>query len=248
MTASLPTPYTPATDLLKGRVILVTGASGGLGSATALACAQHGATVILLGRNVAKLESVYDAIEQAGGATPAIYPMNLAGAAWADYSELAGNIERQTGRLDGIVHCAAHFKSFTPVQDIEPRDWVESLQVNLTAAYSLTRHCLPLLRASSDASVVFMSDAAGRAPRAFNGVYGIAKAALEAMSSMWAQELESISHVRINTYNPGPLRTAHRVKGYPGDLIDNAAPVESAIPALLWLLGPDSAGVSGRKL
>ncbi|MGH8504632.1 MAG: SDR family NAD(P)-dependent oxidoreductase [Stenotrophobium sp.] len=247
MTHRLPTNYAPAADLLKDRVILVTGASGGLGRATALACAAHGATVILLGRTVAKLEKIYDEIEQAGSATPAIYPMNLAGAAWADYSELAGIIEKQFGRLDGIVHCAAHFKSFTPVHDIEPRDWVESLQVNLTAAFSLTRHCLPLLRAGNNASVIFITDAAGRTPQAYKGIYGISKAALESMAMMWAQELESVSQVRINTCNPGPMRTPHRIKGFPGDKIENARPVEQVTPALLWLLGPDSAGVSGQQ-
>ncbi|MGH8540608.1 MAG: SDR family NAD(P)-dependent oxidoreductase [Stenotrophobium sp.] len=247
MPDTLPADYAPASDLLKDRVILVTGAGNGLGRATALACARHGATVVLLGRTVKKLEAVYDAIEQAGGPAPAIYPLNLGGASWNDYAELAATLERETGRLDGIVHCAVHFKSFSPMEDVEPRDWVDALQVNLTGAYALTRHCLPLMRKSGDASVVFVSDTAGRAPKPFNGIYGITKAAVEALAASWAQELETVSTLRINTFNPGPLQTALRVKGFPGDVIENVPAPESATPVLLWLLGPDSAGVSGKR-
>lgn len=248
MSFSLPRDYTPKHRLLKDRVILVTGAGDGLGKAAALACAGLGATVVLLGRTVPKLEQVYDAIERGGGATPAIYPMNLAGASWNEYQQLADTLEREFGRLDGLLHCAAHFKAFAALDDIEPREWVESLQVNLTAAYTLTRLCLPLLRRSADASVVFTSAASGREAKPFHGVYGIAKAALEAMMKTWAQETELEPGLRFNSFDPGPLRTGLRLKGYPGDVIDKVPPPESAVPALLWLLGPDSRGVSGRAL
>ncbi|NGY06176.1 SDR family NAD(P)-dependent oxidoreductase [Solimonas terrae] len=247
MAATLPASYTPPADLLKGRHILITGAGDGLGRVTALACAQHGATVILLGRTIRKLEAVYDQIGAAGGSA-AIYPLNLAGATWADYFELASTIEREFGGLDGLLHCAAHFKAFTPLYDVEPKEWVESLQVNLTAAYSLTRHCLPLLSKAADASIVFTSDRSGREPRPFAGIYGIAKAGVEQMAQMWASELQSSPKLRINSYNPGPLRTELRLKGYPGELIEESPLPETATPALLWLLGPDSRGVSGQRL
>lgn len=213
MSFSLPRDYTPKHRLLKDRVILVTGAGDGLGKAAALACAGLGATVVLLGRTVPKLEQVYDAIERGGGATPAIYPMNLAGASWNEYQQLADTLEREFGRLDGLLHCAAHFKAFAALDDLEPREWVESLQVNLTAAYTMTRLCLPLLRRSADASVVFTSAASGREAKPFHGVYGIAKAALEAMMKTWAQETELEPGLRFNSFDPGPLRTGLRLKG-----------------------------------
>jgi NAD(P)-dependent dehydrogenase (short-subunit alcohol dehydrogenase family) len=247
MAATLPASYSPSADLLDGRHILITGAGDGLGRAAALACAKHGATVILLGRTIKKLEAVYDEIGAAGGSA-AIYPLNLAGATWADYFELASTIEREFGGLDGLLHCAAHFKAFTPLYDVEPKEWVESLQVNLTAAYSLTRHCLPLLSKAGDASVVFTSDRHGREPHPFGGAYSIAKAGIEQMAQMWATELQSNKNLRINSYNPGPLRTGVRLKGYAGELPGESPLPETATPALLWLLGPDSRGVSGERV
>jgi NAD(P)-dependent dehydrogenase (short-subunit alcohol dehydrogenase family) len=241
-----PAGYTAPADLLKDRVILVTGAGDGLGRATAIACAQRGATVVLLGRTVNKLESTYDAIVAAQGPRPAIYPMNLAGATWNDLAELAATLEREFGRLDGLVHCAAHFKNFTPLCDVDPRDWVEGLQVNLTAAYALTRLSLPLLAKSADASVVFVSDPAGRTPKPFRGGYGVAKAAIEALVQTWAPELRERVGLRLNTYDPGAMRTGLRKRGYTGEDIERVPPPEEAVPALLWLLGPDSHGRSGE--
>lgn len=246
MHPSLPTPYTPAPDLLRGRNILITGAGDGLGRAAALACARHGATVVLLGRTVTKLEKTYDAIEQLGAPKPAIYPLNLVGASWNDYSELAATLERELGQLHGLLHCAAHFKQFAPLTMTEPREWMESLQVNLTAAWSLTRHCLPLLVPGPQSSVVFVSDSAGRSAKPYQGAYGVCKAALENLSRMWAQELPD--GPRFNTYHPGPLRTGLRLKGYPGETLEQSPLPESACPALLWLLGPDSGALTGAAL
>jgi NAD(P)-dependent dehydrogenase (short-subunit alcohol dehydrogenase family) len=236
--SAVPAHYAPAPQLLAGRVVLVTGAGDGLGRETALQCARAGATVVLLGRTVAKLEKAYDEIKAAGGGEPAIYPLNLAGATWNDYEQLAETLAREFGRLDGLAHCAAHFKGFAPLATVEPKDWLESLQVNLTGPFALTRHCLPLLEKSAAASVVFVSDACGRAGKAYAGAYGVAKFAVEGLMQTWAPELES-ARVRVNSLDPGPMETALRRKGFAESA--RAPSPAAAARALLWLLGPDSA-------
>lgn len=245
--AALPAGYAPAPGRLRGRVILVTGATGAIGGAAARTCAAHGASVVLLGRNVKKLEKLYDEIESAGGPTPAIYPMNLAGATWVEMSELPATIEREFGRLDGLLHAAAHFTVFSPLSDVTPRDWMETFQVNLTAAYTLTRLSLPLLEKSPDASVVFLTDPSGADNKAYRGAFGIAKYAVEGMVKSWASELEHLPQIRLNTFYPGPVRSFLRLKGYPGEDAQGLPAPESAVPGLLYLLGPDSKGQSGKR-
>jgi NAD(P)-dependent dehydrogenase (short-subunit alcohol dehydrogenase family) len=239
-----PEDYSPPAGLLKDHVVLVTGAGDGLGRATALLCARLGATVILAGRTVAKLETVYDLVRKDGGVEPAIYPLNLAGATWNDYEQLAATLEREFGALHGLVHCAAHFREFVPLAAIEPQDWLESLQVNLTAPFALTRQCLPLLEKAPQASIVFVSDESGRRGKAYAGVYGVAKFAVEGLMQTWAQELESGGRVRVNSLDPGPMDTALRRRGYANRSGGND-PMAIA-PAVAWLLGPDSRPASGR--
>lgn len=237
---------------LHDRVILVTGASGGLGSALARACAAAGATVVLAGRTLVKLEKVYDAIVAAGGPTPAVVPINLLSATWTRFEELAHLLHQEFGRLDGLVHTATQFRGFSRLEDLEPREWLDALQINLTASYTLTRLCLPLLRRSADASVVFVGDAAGRSPKAFHGVYGVTKTAVEALMKTWALELENESRtgpgLRFNSYDPGPMRTAHRARGYVAEPPERVPVPETATAGLLWLLGPESRGTTGRAL
>lgn len=244
-------PHTPAlaTDALKDRVILITGAGDGLGRATAIAAAACGATVILLGRTIKKLEATYDAIEKIGGPQPAIVPLNLNGAGWNDYQTAAETLEQAFGRLDGLVHCATHFTGFMRLAEVPPKDWLDGLQTNVTASYILTRSCLPLLEKASDASIVFVSDSGGRTPKAYQGVYGIAKAAIEAMSAGWALE-SATSHpqLRFNTFHPGPMRTAVRLKGFSGEGADATPKPDAAAKRLVWLLSDAGKGLSGKAL
>lgn len=238
--------YHPGPGLLGGRVILITGAGGGLGTALSLACAGLGATVVLCGRTPRKLEAVYDRIEAAGGPQPAMLPINLMTATWKEYEDLALTLEREFGRLDGLVHAAAHFKGFARLEDLEPREWLDSLQVNLTAPYTLTRLCLPLLRASADASVVYVGDEGGRAIKAYHGIYGISKRAAEATIAGFALELKNEPQLRFNSYDPGPMNTDLRMRGYVSETASSLPAAASRVDRLLWLLGPDSRGVSGQ--
>jgi len=238
---------TPAADSLRERVVLVTGATGGLGRATALAAAAAGATVVLLGRKVRPLEALYDEIERLGGATPALYPMDLAGATPNDYADLAAAVMRECGRLDGLVHAAAHFDTLQPFEQQAPEEWNRTQQVNLTAPFLLTRACMPVLRRANDAAVVFVFDDPARVGNAFWGGYGVAKMGLQALASIVYEETES-SSVRTHAVLPGPMRTTLRRAAYYGeDTLAHPDPAHAA-QAVTWLLGAGARDVRGKVL
>ncbi|HFC54291.1 MAG TPA: YciK family oxidoreductase [Gammaproteobacteria bacterium] len=239
--------YSPSADLLEGRIILVTGAGDGIGAAAARSFARHGATVILLGRTIRKLEAVYDSIEQDGGPQPAIYPMNLEGASPKDYQDLAETLEREFGRLDGLLHNAAILGTLTPLEMYDLELWAKVMQVNLNAPYLLTRACLPLLKRSEDASVLFTSSAVGHRGRAYWGAYGISKAAAENMMQILADELEENTPVRVNSIDPGAVRTRMRAKAYPAEDPNTHPAPEEIMGIYLYLMGPDSQGETGRS-
>lgn len=239
--------YLPPPDLLKDRVIVVTGAGDGIGRAVALAAAAHGATVVLLGRTVAKLTAVYDAIEEAGGPQPAIYPVDFEGATAHDFAVLGERLDQAFGRVDGVVHCAASFPYLSRIDDYDPEAWGKVLQVNLSAPFMLTQACLPLLRRSPDASVVFLSDAVGRHGRAYWGAYAVSKFGLEGLMQTLADELAQ-SGIRANSLDPGPTRTSLRAQAYPAEDPAHLKPPEAVAPMVLWLLGPDSRRTTGQAL
>ena len=245
--ARLPTGWTPVADSLNGRVVLIVGANGGLGRASTLAAARAGATVVLLGRKVAPLEKVYDEIMLLGRAQPAIYPLDLAGATPRDYAEMAASIERECGRLDGIVHAAAHFVDLQPAAGIAPEEWIRSLQVNVSAPFLLTQACLPLLQRAADASVVFVLDDPQRMGRAYWGGYGVAKHALDGLACILHEEWENTS-MRVHALLPAPMRTALRRAAYYGENTLELPLPDAAAEAVVYLLGVDAAPARGRVL
>ncbi|HSS65645.1 MAG TPA: YciK family oxidoreductase [Gammaproteobacteria bacterium] len=245
-----PTPlpaYDPPPQVLADRVILITGAGDGIGKAVSLACGSFGATVILLGRTVRKLEKVYDAIVEAEGPKPAIYPMDLSGATAQHYDELAENVDKEFGRLDGLLHNAAHLKALSSMENSDPEDWALSFQVNVHAPYLLTRACLPLLRKSDDARIVFTGAAEGRRGRAYWGAYAASKAAAERMMEVLADELEATPNVRVNSIDPGPTRTRLRQAAYPGKNPGSYKAAEAIADAYVYLLGPESRDHNGVR-
>ncbi len=239
--------YRPADDILEDRVVLVTGAGDGIGRAAALAFAAHGATVVLLGKTVAKLETLYDEIEAAGGPEPAIYPMHLEGASPHDYEELAHVIDVNFEQLDGILHNAATLPYLSRIKDYEPDDWTRMLQVNLTAPFLMTQACLPLLERSADARVLFTTDATGRDGKAFWGAYGVSKFGIEGLTQILAAELER-SNIRVNCIDPGPTRTDMRKRIFPGEDEASLKAPSALMPLYLWAMGPDSRAVTGQRL
>ncbi|RZA28796.1 MAG: SDR family NAD(P)-dependent oxidoreductase [Lysobacteraceae bacterium] len=227
---------------LRERVILVSGAQGGLGSAAAQACAAAGATVVLLGRKPAKLNRVYDACAKAG-AEPLLYPLDLEGAAPDDYAELADRLQRELGRLDGLLHCAAEFRGLTPLEHTDPANFARAVHVNLTAPWWLSQACLPLLKQSPDAALVFALDDPARVGQAYWGGYGLAQHALGAMVGMLHAELAT-STVRVSALQPGPMRTSLRAKAYAEDEDLQARDPSDYAQACVTLLSP--AGIAHR--
>lgn len=240
--------YAPPKDLLAERTIVVTGAGDGIGRALARGFAAHGATVVLLGRTIPKLEAVYDEIERAGGPQPAIYPINFEGATERDYGQLAETLQREFGSLEGLVHNAAQLRLLSRMDDYDLATWYQVLQVNLNAPFMLTQACLPLLRAATDASLVFVSDTVGRHAKAYWGAYGVSKFGLEGLMGVLAEELGGDGRIRVNSVDPGPCRTNLRAQAYPGEEPADVKPPEAVLPLFLWLMGPDSAGTNGRSL
>ena len=238
--------YTPSPDLLRGRVLLITGAGGGIGRAVALAGARHGAQLILHDRSAKPLEKIYDMIVTGGGPQPAMLPLDLLRATPDACAALAETVQREFGRLDALVHCAAELGALAPLELYEPPMWLQVLQVNLTAAWLVTRACLPLLKQSPDASIVFTSADVGRQGRAYWGAYGVAAFGLEGLMQVFAQELAAWPHLRINSIDPGPVRTTLRARAYPGEGPGIHPLPEDIVASYLYLLGPDSRGLTGR--
>lgn len=246
--AQLPADYVPPADALQGRVILITGAAGGLGRATALACARAGATVLLAGRKRRALESTYDEVAALPDAPPPIIQLvDLLGATPANYESLAEMIGNELGRLDGIVHAAARFDGLTPLAMHKPKEWVESLHVNVTAPFLLMQACMPLLQERADAAAVFVLDDRERMGRAHWGAYGTAKAALEGFVSILHEETEG-SSLRVHALLPAPMRTALRRTAWFGESAENIATPEAASDAVVYLLSPQAQDARGKVL
>ncbi|ANE56076.1 MULTISPECIES: SDR family NAD(P)-dependent oxidoreductase [Methylomonas] len=231
---------------LKDHVILITGAGGGLGATAALALARHGAQIILLDKNIPKLERIYDAIVAAGAPEPVMYPFDLAGASEAQYQEMADAIEQRYGSLQGLLHSAVEFSAFSPIASYKTKDWGHALNVNLNAPFILCRVLLPLLQLSRHAAIVFTSDSAARKAQAYSGAYGVSKIALEGFAAILAAELEAGQKIRVNTLCPGPVDSPLRKRAYPAEDKTAIPPMSSLEPLYLYLFGDASIGVTGQ--
>ncbi|MCF7222356.1 SDR family NAD(P)-dependent oxidoreductase [Marilutibacter chinensis] len=233
-----------AARALDGRVVLIAGAHGGLGAAAAQACAAAGATVVLLGRKLPKLNRVYDALARTGP-EPLLYPLDLEGASPDDYAELAARIEAELGRLDGLLHCAAEFRGLTPLAQTDPATFARAIHVNLTARWWLTQACLPLLAKSADPAVVFAIDDPVRVGQAYWGGYGLAQHGLAALVGMLQQEQGS-GPVRISGLQPGPMRTPLRSRAYADETDSRTCDPALYAPACVTLLSSAGEAYRGR--
>jgi NAD(P)-dependent dehydrogenase (short-subunit alcohol dehydrogenase family) len=230
----------PAAQLLQtsldGRVVLITGATGGIGRVLALACARAGATVVLHGRIVRKLETLYDEIIAANFPEPTILPLDFAHAEAADFANVASALDAQLGRLDALVHTAALLGSLGPLEHQSFDNWVALLRVNVAAPMGLTRIVMPLLARSADASVVFTLDSRGQEPRAYWGGYAVTKAAVGTLARELADEWEHRPALRVNAIIPGPIRSPLRNQSHPGEDPALLPPPESLVPLYRHLI------------
>lgn len=240
--------YRPDPQLLNERVILVTGAGAGIGRAAAKAFASHGATVVLLGRTTSKLEAVYDEIIASDNPQPAIYPLDLLKASPEDFWALADRLEQEFGRLNGLLHNAALLGTLSPVERYDLQTWTQVMHVNLHAPLLLTQACLPLMRKSEDASIVFTSSGVGRTGRAYWGAYAVSKFAVEGLTQVLADELESHPGLRVNSINPGSVQTRMRATAFPAEDPNTLPRPEEIMASYLFLMGPDSRDVQGQAI
>lgn len=235
--------YSPEASSLDKKTILVTGAGAGIGQALSLACAAQGATVILVDKNVANLEACYDQIESAGGAQPAIIPVDLQGATDKDYETLANTIETQLGKLDAVVNNAGWLGGFTPLKLYTTEMYLKSIAINLHAPFLLTRACLPLLEQSDDPAIVF---SAHESTRAYAGGFGIAKAGMLSLMRILADEYDGDRFIRVNAVDTGPVNTGMRRLNYPGELPQNNPPAEAVVNPYLYFLSAAAERTTGQ--
>jgi NAD(P)-dependent dehydrogenase (short-subunit alcohol dehydrogenase family) len=240
--------YEAGPNLLDGRVLLVTGADTDLGETVAEVLAAHHATVVLLGNRRKRLEQIYDRIEASGAPQPALMPFNLVKASAEAYEQLADTLKSEFGLLDGIAHCEMEIGMLSPLELYDLPIFADVMQANVNAPYLLTRTCLQLLKKSDDASIVFTSSEAGREGKPYWGAYGIACFAVEGMMQTWAAELAGETAIRVNSLATGPIRTTLRAKAYPGEDPTKLLAPDEIVAAYLYLLGPESQGLTGRAL
>jgi len=218
------------------KVIMVTGAADGIGKAVTIALAEQGATVLMLDKKSRHLEKLFDEISARGFQEPIILPVDLMEVTPESATELAQAIHDEIGKLDGLLHNAAELGSPSPLDQYDMEYWNSTMHTNLQAPYILTRALLPLLKQEYKTNILFTSADVGRHPQAYWGAYSIAYAGLEAQMTLWAEELEAVSNISVNSIDPGPVRTSFRRRSHPGESQESLVIPASITPAYLKLL------------
>ncbi|MBA6225163.1 YciK family oxidoreductase [Colwellia sp. MB02u-18] len=239
--------YTITPQILANKTILVTGAGASIGRQAALTYAALGATVILLGRTVAKLEAVYDEILAKGYPEPAIVPLDLKGATKQNYIDLAATIDNQFGQLDGALLNASILGELTPFNQINQQTWQDVMQVNVNAQFLLAQALIPVLLKADHASLVFTSSGVGNKGKAYWGAYSVSKFATEGLMQVIADEYEN-SSLRTNVVNPGATNTDMRSVAYPAENKAEIALPKDIMPLYVYLMANDSKAVNGERI
>ncbi|KAF6663114.1 YciK family oxidoreductase [Enterobacteriaceae bacterium EKM102V] len=238
--------YQPKSDLLNHRIILVTGASDGIGQEAALTYARYGAEVILMGRNPEKLEQVRTSINQLNKRPAHQVVLDLAEATPERCQQVADQLAQQFPRLDGVLHNAGLLGEIVPLAELDPQIWRQVMDVNLDATFFLTQALLPLLLKSEAGSLVFTTSSVGRTGRAGWGAYAVSKFATEGMMQVLADEYKSQS-LRVNCINPGGTRTKMRASAFPQEDANKLKTPADLMPLYLYLMGDDSRRKTGMS-
>ena len=240
--------FTPTADLLANRVILITGAANGIGRAIAKGAGAVGATVICLDKDLKGLESLYDELVQSNAPEPALYPLDLAGATGQHYVELAQTLQKEFGKLDGLLHNAAFLGAITPFQQLEFNLWQKVLQTNVNGPMQLTQQLLPLLVKSDSPRILFTSDTVGRKAKAYWGAYAVSKFAIEGLMQTLAHEYDQSPKIFICSLDPGPVHSYFRMQCYPGESAQARRQPEALVNAYLYLLSTNDIALQGKAL
>ena len=243
----IPENFSATSNCLENKIILVTGAGDGIGRVAAKTFAAHGATVILVGRTLQKLEMVYDEIEKSGHPQAAIYPIDFQVANEQSFIDMCNAINEEFDHLDGILHNAADLGQRTPVANYAPDVWMRLMQVNVNAPFLLTQAVMPLLERAQNASIVFTGSSVGYKGRAYWGASAVSKAAAENLMQILADELEETTRIRSNSINPGATRTKMRAGAYPAEDPTTIKTPQDLMNDYLYLMSDESVGVSGQQ-
>ena len=245
-TIQIPANFKPQANCLKDKVILITGTGDGIGATAAKTFAKYGATIILLSKTEKKIVAINDEIVDAGHPQPAIITLNLENATADDYAGLAHTIESEFGHLDGLLHNAAMFEGLSPIAQFDNTLWDRIVKVNLQAPFLLSQAMIPLLNKSQAASMVFTSSGVAHKGRAYWGAYGVTKAAGDNLMGILADELELSTPIRVNSIDPGRVRTRMRALAFPGEDPMTIPAAEEIMDAYLYLMSDESKEVNGK--
>ncbi len=231
---------------LQDKVIIITGASSGLGRQLALAYTSSGASVVLLGRNVKTLEQIYDEVTALDKAEPFAVTLDLFTAGEFEFEQLAMAVEREAGRLDGIVHCAGYFYALSPLINQSIDEWMNQYRINAVAPMALTRACLPLLQRAEDASVIFVGENHAENPKAYWGGFGASYAAVNYLCQVAADEWSTEANLRVNVIEPGAIHSPLRMKTHPGESVSERKKIAAILPDFIYWMSTESAGKTGN--
>ncbi len=240
--------YKPKKESLKDKVIVISGGGSGIGKAAALSFGNHGADLVLIGKSIENLESTYEDFLKTELKPPLLHSMDFESASEKDYQEINKVIMNEFGRLDGLLNNASILGDRTPLENYKFDVWKKVFEVNVHASFLLTKSLMPSLKLSKNASVIFTSSGVGKIGKAYWGAYSLSKFSTESMMQIFSEELENTSNIRVNSINPGRVRTKMRASAYPAEDPLSVSDAKDIMSAYLYLMSDDSKEMRGLSI